>query len=234
MVEVEPHHMKKPLTAALRVEIEKQQIMTLINEERENKITTQLCETIKEYIQNCSKRDNRVTQVEMKTKHDLVEIIDFTIISSFKEYVILRNEWKKSLSETSVLKSNVGKKMKSQTIHLLTYKNLLRTELIESSTINYKDIQNIDQAFKKKDNVWITKVWTEYESLLQKMTTKQNKNQERIIQTWKEYIQNNQQRIYNYISDLSFATQLIDNQITSNPMQSAQSRKSPEYWSSSS
>ena len=60
MVEVEPHHMKKPLTAALKVEIEKQQIVTLINEERENKITIQLCETIKEYIQNCFKRDNRV------------------------------------------------------------------------------------------------------------------------------------------------------------------------------
>ena len=49
-MKVESHHMKKPLTAALRIEIRKQQIMTLINEERENKITTQLCETIKEYI----------------------------------------------------------------------------------------------------------------------------------------------------------------------------------------
>ena len=61
MVEVESHHMKKPLTAVLRIEIKKQQIVTLINEERENKITTQLCETIKEYIQNCLRRDNRVT-----------------------------------------------------------------------------------------------------------------------------------------------------------------------------
>ena len=50
VMKVESYHMKKPFTAALRIEIEKQQIMTLINEERENKITTQLCETIKEYI----------------------------------------------------------------------------------------------------------------------------------------------------------------------------------------
>ena len=28
--------------------------------------------------------------------------------------------------------------------------NLLHTELIESSTINYKNIQNIDQTFKKR------------------------------------------------------------------------------------
>ena len=188
MMKVESHHMKKSLTAAFRIEIRKQQIMTLINEERENKITTQLCETIKEYIQNCFKKDNRVTQVEVKTKHDLVEITDFIIISSFKKYIILKNEWKKSLSETLVLKSNVEKKIKFQTIHLLTYKNLLYTKLIESSTINYKDIQNIDQIFKKKNNVWATKVWTKDESLFQKMTTKQNKDQKRIIQTWKEYI----------------------------------------------
>ena len=50
VMKVESYHMKKPLTAALRIEIKKQQIMILINEERENKITTQLCETIKEYI----------------------------------------------------------------------------------------------------------------------------------------------------------------------------------------
>ena len=161
VMEIEPHHMKKPLTAALRIEIEKQQIVTLMNGEKENKITTQLCETIKGYIQNCLKNDNRVTQVEVKTKHGLIGITDFTIVPSFREYVILKNEWKESLSGTSVLKSNVGKKMKSQTIYLLIYKNLLHAELIESSTINYKDIQNIDQVFKKGDNVWATRVWTE-------------------------------------------------------------------------
>ena len=92
MMKVESHHMKKPLTTALRIEIKKQQIMILINEERENKITTQLCETIKEYIQNCFRRKNKVTQIEMKTKHGLVEITDFTIISNFREYIILKNE----------------------------------------------------------------------------------------------------------------------------------------------
>ena len=170
-MKVESHHMKKSLTAALRVEIEKQQIMILINEKRENKITTQLCEMIKEYIQNCFKRNNRVIQIEMKTKHDLIEIIDFTIILNFREYVILRNEWKKSLSETFVLKNNVEKKMKLQTIHLLIYKNFLYTELIESSTINYKDIQNIDQAFKKR---------TMYKS------RKSERNMNRFFKKWRQ------------------------------------------------
>ena len=91
-MKVESYHMKKLFTAAFKVEIEKQQIMTLINEKRENKITTQLCKTIKEYIQNCLRRNNRVTQVNVKIKHDLIEIINFTIISSFKKYIILKNE----------------------------------------------------------------------------------------------------------------------------------------------
>ena len=60
MMEIESHYMKKSFTAAFRIEIKKQQIMILINEEKENKITTQLCETIKEYIQNCFIRKNRV------------------------------------------------------------------------------------------------------------------------------------------------------------------------------
>ena len=50
VMKVESHHMKKSFTAAFRIEIKKQQIMILINEKRKNKITTQLCETIKKYI----------------------------------------------------------------------------------------------------------------------------------------------------------------------------------------
>ena len=163
-----------------------------------------------------------------------MRIINFIIISSFKEYVILRNEWKKSLFETSILESKVRKNIESQTIQLLAYKNLLHIELKISSTTSHVDIQDIDKLFKEAKKIWETQVWKKYESLLETLASKQSKNQNKIKQLWRQYLQKNQRDNYNYIEQETFSTNYDNDQNISNLMQSAQFKSLNEYWSSSS
>ena len=97
MMKVESHSLKKSLTTTLKIEIDKHQIVALINEKKKNKITTSLCDRIAKYLKNLLKKEineytNKILEVEIKIKHDLMKITNFITISSFKEYVILRNE----------------------------------------------------------------------------------------------------------------------------------------------
>ena len=186
-MKVESHSLEKSLTATLKVEIEKHQIVTLMNEKKENKITTTLCDKIAKYLKDLFKKEineyiNKILEVEIKIKHDLMRITNFITISSFKEYVILRNEWKESLFETSILESKVRKNIELQTIQLLAYKNLLHIELKMSSTTSHANIQDIDKLFKEAKKVWETQTWKKYESLLETLASKQNKNQDKIKQ----------------------------------------------------
>ena len=135
-----------------------------MNEKKKNKIITTLCDKIVKYLKNLLKKNineltNKILEVEIWIKHDLMRITNFIIILSFKKYVILRNEWKKSLFETSIFESKMKKNIESQTMQLLTYKNLLHIELKMSSTTNHIDIQNIDKKFKKAKKIWATHVW---------------------------------------------------------------------------
>ena len=205
-----------------------------MNEKKKNKIITTLCDKIAKYFKNLLKKENneytnKILEVEIKIKHDLMRTTNFTIISSFKEYVILRNEWKESIFEASILESKSERNIESQTIQLLAYKNLLHIELKMSSTTRHVDIQNIDKKFKKAKKIWETHVWKKYESLLKTLTSKQNKNQDKVKQLWREYLQENQQDNYNYVKRTS-----LNDQNISNLMQSAQFKSSNEYWSSSS
>ena len=114
MMKVESHSLKKSFTTTLKIEIEKHQIVALMNEKKDNKITTTLCDKIAKYFKNFLKKEineytNKILEVEIRIKHDLMKIIDFIIISNFKKYVILRNEWKESLFEMSILESKQKK-----------------------------------------------------------------------------------------------------------------------------
>ena len=236
MTKIESHSLEKSLTTTLKIEIEKHQKITLMNEKKKNKIITILCDKIAKYLKNLLKKEineftSKILEVEIKIKHDLIRITNFIIISNFKKYVILRNEWKKSLFETSILKSKMQKNIKSQTIQLLVYKNLLHIELKMSSTTSHVDIQNIDKKFKKAKKIWETHIWKKYEVLLKVLTSKQNKNQNKVKKLWKKYLQKNQQDNYNYIEQTNFATKYDNDQNISNLMQSAQFKSSNEYWS---
>ena len=208
-----------------------------MNEKKKNKIITTLCDKIAKYFKNFLKKEineltNKILEVEIKIKHDLMKIINFIIISNFKKYVILRNKRKESLFETLILERKMRKNIKSQTIQLLTYKNLLHIELKMSSTTNHIDIQNIDKKFKKAKKIWETRVWKKYESLLTILASKQSKNQNKIKQFWRKYLQKNQQNNYNYIEQTNFAIKYNNDQNISNLVQSAQFKSSNEYWSS--
>ena len=239
MMKVESHSLKKSLTTTLKIEIEKHQIVALINEKKKNKIITSLCDKIAKYFKNLFKKEineytNKILEVEIKIKHDLIKITNFIIISSFKEYVILRNEWKKSLFETSILENKMRKNIELQTIQLLTYKNLLHIELKMSSTTSHTNIQNIDKLFKEAKKIWETQIWKKYESFLEALASKQSKNQNKIKQLWRQYLQKNQQDNYNYIEQRTFSTKHDNDQNISNLIQSAQFKSLNEYWSSSS
>ena len=101
---------------------------------------------------------NKIFEIEIQIKNDLIKIINFIIISNFKKYVILRNKWKKSLFETLILENKTTKNIESQTIQLLTYKNLLHIELKMSSTTNHVNIQNIDKKMKEAKKIWKTQI----------------------------------------------------------------------------
>ena len=239
MMKIESHSLKKSFTIALKIEIEKHQIVTLINEKKENKIITSLCDKIAKYLKNLLRKKineytNKVLEVEIKIKHDLMKITNFITISSSWEYVILRNEWKESLFETSILESKMRKNIESQTIQLLAYKNLLHIELKVSSTTSHVNIHDIDKLFKKTRKIWETQVWKKYESLLKVLASKQSKNQNKIKQLWRQYLQKNQQSNYNYIEQEIFSTKHDNDQNISNFMQSAQLKSLNEYWSLSS
>ena len=163
-----------------------------------------------------------------------MRITNFIIILNFKKYVILRNKWKESLFETSIFESKIEKNIESQTIQLLTYKNLLHIELKISSTTNHIDIQNIDKKMKKVKKIWEIQIWKKYELLLKTLTKKQSKNQNKIKQFWRQYLQKNQQSNYNYIEQMNLLTTHDNNQNILNFMQSAQLKSLKEYWSSSS
>ena len=200
MMKIESHSLEKSFIVALKIEVEKHQIIALMNEKKKNKITTTLCDKIAKYLKNLLKKKineytNKILEVEIKIKYDLMRITNFIIISNFKEYVILRNEWKESLFETSIFENKIEKNIESQTIQLLAYKNLLHIELKISSTTSYVDIQNIDKKMKKVKKIWETQMWKKYESLLETLTKKQSKNQNKIKQLWRQYLQENQQAI---------------------------------------
>ena len=239
IMKIESHSLKKSFTTTLKIEVEKHQIVILINEKKKNKIITTLCDKIAKYLKNLLKKEineytNKILEIEIRIKHDLMRITNFITISSFKKYVILENEWKKSLFETSILENKTTKNIESQTIQLLTYKNLLHIELKISSTTSHVDIQNIDKKMKKAKKIWETQVWKEYESLLKTLAKKQSKNQNKIKQLWRQYLQENQQNNYNYIEQKnSWSTHDNDKDI-SNLMQSAQLKSLNEYWSSTS
>ena len=126
------------------------------------------------------------------------------------------------------------KNIESQTIQLLTYKNLLHIELKMSSTTSHANIQDIDKLFKEARRVWETQVWKKYESLLRALASKQSKNQDKSKQLWRQYLQKNQQSNYNYIEQETSSTKHESDQNISNLMQSAQFKSLNEYWSSSS
>ena len=234
MMKVESHSLKKSLTTTLKIEVEKHQIVVLMNEKKNNKITITLCDKIAKYFKNFLKKEineyiDKILEVEIRIKHDLMKITNFIIISSFKKYVILRNEWKKSLFEMSILESKTKRNIESQTLQLLAYKNLLHIELKVSSTTSHVDIENIDKKMKEVKKIWETQVWKKYESLLKILTKKQSKNQNKIKQLWRQYLQKNQQSNYNYIEQMNTLIEHNNDQNISNLMQSAQLKSLNEY-----
>ena len=239
MMKVESHSLKKSFTTTLKIEVEKHQIVILMNEKKNNKITTTLCDKIAKYFKNFLKKEineytNKILEVEIRIKYDLMRITNFIIISNFKEYVILRNEWKKSFFEMSILESKTKRNIEFQTIQFLTYKNLLHIELKMSSTTSHVDIKNIDKKMKKAKKIWETQIWKKYESLLKTLAKKQSKNQNKIKQLWRQYLQENQQSNYNYIEQVNTLIEHNNDQNISNLMQSVQLKSLNEYWSSSS
>ena len=101
-------------------------------------------------------------------------------------------------------------------MQLLAYKNLLHIELKVSSTTSHVDIENIDKKMKKTKKIWKTQVWKKYESLLEALTKKQSKNQNKIKQFWRQYLQKNQQDNYNYIEQVNILIKHNNDQNISN------------------
>ena len=44
---------------------------------------------------------------------------------------------------------------------------------------------------KEAKKIWETQIWKKYESLLEALTKKQSKNQDKIKQLWRQYLQEN-------------------------------------------
>ena len=181
MMKIESHSLQKSFTTTLKIEVEKHQIITLMNEKKKNKIITTFCDKIAKYLKNFLKTKineltNKILEVEIKIKHDLMKITNFIIISNFKNMWYWETNEKSHFSKHQYLKVKWKKNIESQTIQLLTYKNLLHIELKMSSTTNHIDIQNIDKKFKEAKKIWEIYIWKKYKSLLKVLTNKQSKN----------------------------------------------------------
>ena len=87
---------------------------------------------------------------------------------------------------------------------------------------------------KEARKIWEIQIWKKYESLLETLAKKQSKNQNKIKQLWRQYLQKNKQDNYNYIEQMNLLTTHDNNQNILNFMQSAQLKSLKEYWSSSS
>ena len=64
MMKIESHSLKKSFTITLKIEVEKHQIVILMNEKKKNKIITTLCDKIAKYFKNFLKKKS--TNIQTK------------------------------------------------------------------------------------------------------------------------------------------------------------------------
>ena len=102
---------------------------------------------------------------EVHTKHELIEKTSFLEIKNIKGYVILENQWKQNIAKL-ITSCDTTKALKSQTIHLLVYRNLIQKKLKLSIKVTYQDIENFNKVIKDDESISKIKIWREYKKTL--------------------------------------------------------------------
>ena len=89
--------MEKLLIVIFKIEIAKYQTTVLITEEPKNKIIKGLYKKIPGYIKNLFKVEVKIYNINIKIKYRFIDISDFIIINSIRNYIVLGNEQKISI-----------------------------------------------------------------------------------------------------------------------------------------
>ena len=152
---------KTPVTAVMMINIGKSKVTALITQDTENMISTSFASRIEKYLDNEYIRIGKKTiqHVTIESKHGFLGFTSFKLKKNSKNFVVLGQQWKKTINAEINFGAKKNQRIIPQTIHILIYKNAIANGLRTTQKLSIQNIKPFDNMIKHNDNPMNHNFW---------------------------------------------------------------------------